>query len=348
MAIGEPVVRKAPLANELPEGLRFGLPGFWYPILHATQLGNAPIGVERFGTKLAVWRDGKGRPSVFEDHCPHRRAPLSLGRIQGEELVCSYHGWTFNQNGECVRKPLEAADSALNPRHSVKSYAALEQGGHIWMYYGDRAKAPPLVIPQELEDEEWHTFKTEYVWETNWLNVLDNVLDPLHAIYLHSGAVTQLNRAKFTEFQIMAEDEFGFRLGKVGYLPDGSIGAVEGEVEFTLPNIVKLNIADGTPEGLYRVVIMPTPINASRVSAFYARGRRGRGVKRLKWWLWWKRHRHSVHEVAAQDRDVMVGLGPVEEARAKENLVKSDMGVARVRRRLSQAYRESQGEVRKP
>jgi phenylpropionate dioxygenase-like ring-hydroxylating dioxygenase large terminal subunit len=343
MAKDESAVRKQPVASEMLDGLRFGLPNYWYPILESKQLDKDSICVERFGEKLAVWRDSTGRPAVFENHCPHRHAPLALGKISGDELVCSYHGWAFNRAGQCIRKPLEGPDAAINQRHSVKSYPAEERAGYVWMFYGEAAKATPLTIPPELEGD-WYTFKTEYVWDTNWLNVLDNVLDPLHAIYLHTGAVTQLNRAKFTEFQITADNEIGFRLGKLGYRADGTVGPVEGEVEFALPNIVKLNIADGTPDGLYRVVIMATPVNAGRVSAFYARGRRGHGWKRANWWLWWARHHRSVHAVAAQDREVMEGLGPVEDARTKEHLVKSDMGVARLRRRLNQAYQAGQGQ----
>lgn len=210
------------------------------------------------------------------------------------------------------------------------------------MFYGDRSKMTPLRVPAELEDERWCPFKAEYVWETNWLNVLDNVLDPLHAIYLHSGAVTQRRRAKFKSFRITEDNDRGFRLGKMGYLPDGSIGPVEGEVEFELPNIVRLDIADGSQAGIYRVIIMSTPHNAGRVGAFYVRARKATGWARLKWWLWWARHHRSVHGVAAEDRDVMAGLGPIEDARRKENLALSDTGVVRLRRRLNQAYRDAQ------
>jgi hypothetical protein len=154
--------------------------------------------------------------------------------------------------------------------------------------------------------------------------------------------VTQRRRAKFKNFRITNDSDQGFRLGKMGYLPDGSIGPVEGEVEFVFPNIVRLDIADGSQAGIYRVIIMPTPYNAGRVGAFYVRARKATGWARFKWWLWWARHGRSVHAVAAEDRDVMVGLGPVEEARAKENLALSDTGVVRLRRRLYQAYRDAE------
>ena len=342
MTASNPIAPNAQMGRDLPEGLKFGLPNYWYPILESHQLGEKPICVERFGEKLAVWRDKRGRVAVFHNHCPHRRAPLSLGSVNGEELVCAYHGWRFNRSGDCVEKPLEERNSALNERHAVKSYPAEDRAGYIWMFYGDRNKVTSLQVPPELEDNGWYPFKTEYVWDTNWLNVLDNVLDPLHAIYLHSGAVTQRRRAKFKSFRITDDNERGFRLGKMGYLPDGSVGPVEGDVEFVFPNIVRLDIADGTQAGVYRVVIMSTPHNADRVGAFYIRARKATGLARLKWWLWWARHNRSVNNVAAQDRDVLAGLGPIDEAWSKENLAVSDTGVVRLRRRLKQAYRDAQ------
>lgn len=342
MPMSNPTTTNGQSMRDMPEGLKFGLPNYWYPILYSHQLGEKPICVERFGQKLAVWRDKTGKPSVFDNHCPHRRAPLSLGLVNGSELVCAYHGWRFNGDGQCVAKPLEEAGADRKKQHAVKSYPAEDRAGYIWMFYGDRTKLTPLIVPPELEDETWYPFETEYVWDTNWLNVLDNVLDPLHAIYLHSGAVTQRRRAKFKNFRITDDNEWGFRLGKMGYLPDGSIGPVEGDVEFVFPNIVRLDIADGSQAGIYRAIIMSTPHNAERVGAFYVRARKVTGWARLKWRLWWLMHGHSVHHVAAQDRDVMIGLGPVEEARASENLALSDTGVVRLRRRLNQAYRDAE------
>jgi hypothetical protein len=128
----------------------------------------------------------------------------------------------------------------------------------------------------------------------------------------------------------------------VGYREDGSVGRVEGEVEFLLPNILRLDIADGTEEGIYRVVIMATPIDATNVCAFYARSRRGTGLKRMAWHLWWALHGRAVHRVAGEDRDIMAGLGRVGEARLNEHLVVSDAGVVRLRKRLHQAYLRSE------
>jgi phenylpropionate dioxygenase-like ring-hydroxylating dioxygenase large terminal subunit len=324
----------------LPPGLATGLPNHWYPILPSSALAAAPQAIERFSEKLMVWRDGKGQPHVFENHCPHRRAPLSKGKVAGDLLVCSYHGWRFDGSGSCAGIPLEEGADLSEQRNGVKSYPAEDRAGYIWMFYGDRENMRPLTVPPELADDAWMSFRTEYVWKTNWLNIMDNIVDPLHAIFLHVGAVTQRKRAKFKEFRITHEDENGFRLGKLGYLADGSVGPVEGEVEFVLPNLLRLDIADGSDRGIYRVVILPTPINENTACAFYVRARRvANGWERLCWRWWWAWHGKQVHAVADQDREIMEGLGPVEEAREKEHLSISDAGVVRLRRRLQQAFR---------
>lgn len=320
------------------EGLHLGLPNFWYPILSSSELGDRPVGVRRFGRDMAVWRDTSGMPHVLDDHCPHRGAPLSQGTVSGEQLACAYHGWTFDGSGQCTVMPLEPEDSKRADRIRIASWPAVERGGYVWMFYGGHGEAPPLTVPDEVGDDDWLPYTADYRWETNWLNILDNIMDPLHAIYLHSGAATQRKRAKFQKFEITADDAGGFRLGKVGYREDGTIGAVEGEVEFVFPNLIRLDIADGTPDGLYRVVVMATPIDADNACAFYVRARRGRGWKRLRWRLWWARYGRAVHRVAAQDEGILSRMSSIGEVRLREHLVSSDVGVIHLRKRLNQSF----------
>ena len=170
------------------DGLHLGLPNYWYPILSSAELGARPVGVRRFGQDLAVWRDVSGKPHVLDNHCPHRGAPLSQGVVQREQLACAYHGWTFDGSGQCTAMPLEPEDSRRADRIRIASWPAAERGGYVWMFYGSHGEASPLTIPDEIGDGDWLSYTADYQWRTNWLNILDNIMDPLHAIYLHSGA----------------------------------------------------------------------------------------------------------------------------------------------------------------
>jgi phenylpropionate dioxygenase-like ring-hydroxylating dioxygenase large terminal subunit len=335
------VVPPADRRPRVLDGLHLGLPNYWYPIMPSSELGQRPIQVRRFGEDLVVWRDSLGRPNVFESHCPHRGAPLSLGNIQGQELACVYHGWRFDGSGACTAMPLEEEGSSRPARRRLKAYAAEDRAGYIWMFYGDRERATRLAVPPELEDASWLVFRTNYLWRTNWINILDNVLDPLHAIYLHTGAYTQRRRARFKAFQVTSDVDSGFHLGKLGYREDGSVGPVEGEVELVLPNVVRLDLANGTRQGIMRVIIMPTPIDENTAWAFYTRSRQVTGWKRLQWRLaWWTIYRRTVNKIAGQDGEVMAGIGPIGEARLREHLATSDAGVIHLRRRLTRAFGE--------
>ena len=51
--------------------------------------------IEINGTAILV---GRVRNELFAclDRCPHAAAPLRIGKLQGEELMCAWHGWVFN------------------------------------------------------------------------------------------------------------------------------------------------------------------------------------------------------------------------------------------------------------
>jgi nitrite reductase/ring-hydroxylating ferredoxin subunit len=325
--------------------LALGLPKHWFPILRSSELGTSPIRVKRFGDILAVWRDSAGHPNVVQDRCPHRGASLSLGKIQGVALSCPYHGWTFDRTGVCVDIPFgDGQDDkrrATMRRSALKAYPAEDRAGYIWVFYGPQDDVTPLsVVPYELEDPRWSLFQQEYVWETNWLNILDNILDPIHALFVHVGVATQLNRAKLSQLEVEDFDE-GFRLSKRGML-QGKM-AEETPAEFRLPSLFRIDLADGTPHGVMRVIMLPTPIDENSTYLCYIQGRRVSGLWRL-WWhvLWWAKFRAAQDTIKAQDLAILNRLGPIEDVRRQENLTHSDVGVVHLRRRLNQAFVESQ------
>ena len=68
------------------------------------ELRDQPLAAALLDERIVLWRAG-GRAVAFKDLCIHRGSALSLGSVQGENLVCGYHGWEYCAAGDCVRIP---------------------------------------------------------------------------------------------------------------------------------------------------------------------------------------------------------------------------------------------------
>ncbi|MCB2027239.1 MAG: Rieske (2Fe-2S) protein [Rhodoferax sp.] len=125
----------------------------WYPALPAQRVSatGAVIAVQLRGQDLAVWRGASGTIQAWEDRCPHRGVALSLGRVLGDRLACAYHGWEYAEgSGRCVAIPA-MPQQPVPGKVCVKTYAAVERQGMVWVALDGDAAAPaddpPDVAP---------------------------------------------------------------------------------------------------------------------------------------------------------------------------------------------------------
>ncbi len=96
---------------------------------------------------VALYRIGDGSLVALEDRCCHRFAPLSMGRLEGDDLRCMYHGLKFAPDGHCVEIP----GQKLIPQSAcVRRYPLAVRGGWVWLWMGDAAAADAALIPPSL------------------------------------------------------------------------------------------------------------------------------------------------------------------------------------------------------
>jgi phenylpropionate dioxygenase-like ring-hydroxylating dioxygenase large terminal subunit len=163
------------------------VPNAWYVAAIASDLGRKPLPVTILGTPLVLFRTARGTPGALLDRCPHRNVPLSAGKVEGERLVCGYHGWAFDTDGRCQHIP--GLVSQLDPDDRARrapSWPAVEQDGFIWVW-GSRDIAPtspPFRFP-ELPDytETRRTVKAPGTMHAT----IENALDVPHTSFLHGG-----------------------------------------------------------------------------------------------------------------------------------------------------------------
>src|SRR5438046_104123 len=107
-----------------------GLRAYWHPVATAKELQSGkPIGTTLLDERIVVWRAGQ-QLAAFKDLCIHRGTALSRGWIDGDALVCPYHGWAYAGDGACVRIPALGPNAAI-PRkaRAVAVYEVAERYG---------------------------------------------------------------------------------------------------------------------------------------------------------------------------------------------------------------------------
>jgi phenylpropionate dioxygenase-like ring-hydroxylating dioxygenase large terminal subunit len=137
---------------------------------------------------VVLYRKQDGTPAALHDRCPHRFAPLSAGRQQGDSIECGYHGLKFDCNGACESNP-----HGQIPRNAtVKAYPVYELYGIVWIWMGDAALSNPASIPDlsELAAARDSTRSKGYLpTDGNYQLIVDNVADLSHVDYLHPSAL---------------------------------------------------------------------------------------------------------------------------------------------------------------
>jgi|KBSSwiStaDraftv2_1062776.scaffolds.fasta_scaffold23574_7 phenylpropionate dioxygenase-like ring-hydroxylating dioxygenase large terminal subunit len=172
------------------------LKNVWYAAWWIDELGEGAVQARTIaGQPLAFWRDEAGAPHAVFDRCPHRHAPLSLGKRVGNGLQCGYHGLEFNGAGACIANP----HGPIVPALQVRAFPLVERHNLVWIWMGDAERADPDVIPDVgFADSVPRTAYSKGFLPTaaGHFLIVDNILDLTHADYLHApnlggGAMTR-------------------------------------------------------------------------------------------------------------------------------------------------------------
>jgi vanillate O-demethylase monooxygenase subunit len=152
-----------------------GMFDHWHPMYPSRKLRRKPVGVRLGGKDIALYRTTDGRVGALDDMCPHRRMRLSHGHVRGDKLMCAYHGWTFDLDGNGV--------SPGTPKlHACAStFDACEAHGYIWV----KSKGSQPVLPPLGGDGWYFMAHTEHVANAPLELTLDNFCEIEHTPLVH-------------------------------------------------------------------------------------------------------------------------------------------------------------------
>jgi phenylpropionate dioxygenase-like ring-hydroxylating dioxygenase large terminal subunit len=160
----------------------------WYVAGWSSELpGEGMIARTLINEPVLLFRTSAGEVVALEDRCCHRQAPLSLGRREGDDIRCMYHGLKFDASGRCIEIP---GQETIPSRARVRRHAVVERHSWLWVWMGDEAAADPALIPAAvgLDDPAWTLRSGSIDYQANHMLIHDNLCDFSHIAYVHEGS----------------------------------------------------------------------------------------------------------------------------------------------------------------
>lgn len=210
-----------------------GYPSGWFQIAWVGEVEPGGVRPLRyFGRDLVLYRTDSGDFHVLDAHCPHMGAHLGYGGcVDGDGIVCPYHGWQWGPDGRNVLVPSEGKPT---DRRRVTAWQSAVANGIVWMWFDAAGRTPMWEPPTDLPGvgegrrhdvypactRSWNgiRMRPQYVPENN----VD--IDHLHWVHRAEGPV---DLVEFGEdgycFRVRNRIVYGYGKEKTRLTPDGPI-----------------------------------------------------------------------------------------------------------------------------
>jgi len=356
-------VKQNKLLTEVGRGTPMGelMRRYWQPIGAAVDLENKwTRRVRLLGEDLVIFKDRQGRLGLIAEQCPHRRASFAHGIPTENGIRCPYHGWEYNAQGQCIHQPNELDKCAFRDKVSTDAYPVEEMGGMLFAYMGPQ---PQPLLPR------WDGFVAEgtirimgrTILPINWLQIMENSLDPVHTEWLHGHHYEFLKEQEGVKVAISTrhlkidfkEFEYGMTKHRLleGHSEDGDDWKVGHPIVF--PNM--LAVGNGDEKSRYYSFQMRVPVDDTHTMHLWFNAYVPPNGVEVPKHLLEKVHTYEVpfvdeqgefivDNVDGQDMMAWISQGPIAD-RSLENLGSTDKGIVMYRRMLKREMQKVQAGI---
>ncbi len=231
---------------------------------------------ELLGEPVLLGRRRDGAVYALRDICPHRAAPLSAGRLVGEEVECPYHGWRFGTDGACRAIPSLLDDQELDPaRIRVRSWPVRESQGLVWIWIPADPRNPSAPDHEPPVFEAVRGGPPKLVERMDFAAHIDHavvgLMDPTHGPYVHQQWWWRSSAKQLEKRKAFAPRELGFAM--VRHAPSKNSrayrilgGAPETEITFRLPGLRWEDVRVGDKRVLALTCLTPIREDRTRIT----------------------------------------------------------------------------------
>lgn len=185
----------------------------WQPVYASDELEpDRAVPLKVLHEELTLYRGEDGTAHIIGGRCAHRNVLLSVGIVEGSCIRCRYHGWAYEETGQCVDQPAEPKSFAAKVK--IASYPVEEYFGLIWVYLGE---SPAPELPRWPELEPYGRFHIIELRKWNYFHDLENTVDDVHQYWVHNtgiyndddniGEIPDIT-AEFTEYGLTQTSRF--------------------------------------------------------------------------------------------------------------------------------------------
>lgn len=182
---------------------------FWYPVMRLAHLADGPKPFTLLGENIVLWRTPEGALACLQDRCCHRTAKLSLGFLEGGNIVCGYHGFTYGPDGVCLRVPQRKNPENVSSAVRVPAYRAVERYGYVWV-----ALDKPLTGIPDLPEAALPGFRQVdqfyETWNIGAFRLMENSFNSAHVAYVHRKTFGNVQRAQTDGHENIVQHPYGF------------------------------------------------------------------------------------------------------------------------------------------
>jgi len=334
---------------------------YWQPIGAAVDLESKwTKRVRLLGEDLVIFKDRQGRLGLIAEQCPHRRASFAHGIPTENGIRCPYHGWEYNAQGKCIHQPNEQDKCAFRDKVSTDAYPVQEMGGMLFAYMGPQ---PQPLLPR------WDGFVAQgtirimgrTILPINWLQIMENSLDPVHTEWLHGHHYEFLKEQEGIKVAISTrhlkidfkEFEYGMTKHRLleGHSEDGDDWKVGHPIVF--PNM--LAVGNGDEKSRYYSFQMRVPVDDTHTMHLWFNAYVPPKDVEVPKHLLDKVHTYEVpfmddkgefivDNVDGQDMMAWISQGAIAD-RSLENLGATDKGIVMYRRMLKREMQKVQAGI---
>jgi len=180
---------------------------FWYAVMPLSDLADGPKPFRLLDEDIVLFLGPDGSPAALRDRCCHRTAKLSRGWCKDGQIVCGYHGWTYDNAGKLVHVPQFPVQQEV-PNLSTPAYHCQARYGYAWVAL-DEPLAPIFEVPEDSDPSFRYVPQFYEVWNTSALRMMENSFDNAHFAFVHQGTFGQADQPLPDKYEI-TETDYGF------------------------------------------------------------------------------------------------------------------------------------------